>query len=915
MKKKYTPFILFLFFCCLAIAIGLMVPGKKVHTPYEDFILQETGKNPGCVSVDRDEKTADRPDMAAFQNFLMTVDPALGVVPRERLSEAYRIAEALRDQKSGSAALEWENLPSDMGGRMRAIMYDPNDPLHKKVWAGGVTGGLWYNNDITNPNSSWIPVGDFWSCLAVRCITYDPNNTMVFYVGTGEPETAMPQYRESSGIGNGIWRSVDGGQTWNLLPSTSGFVYITDIVVKDEGSSSVLFAGVVSGQYHGIHQSQPSDGLYRSVDDGATWEQVLPDIYGSSDPYAPSDIALTSDGTRLIVGTMPNLNGEGGATLLTSDYGTAGSWFIDETYKQIIESEPEHPIPGRIVLACAPSDPNVVYALVASGYLNLVNNFQRFNCWHILRSSDKGDSWTEKNLPYDNNGQDNFATLAWHALDIAVDPNDPNSLYIGGLDIQKSTDGGSFWTRVSDWSLMYWGGGPQYIHADQHIIAYKPGSSSEILFGTDGGVFYTSSGSSPSPVFEEHNKNFNTLQFYTCAINPTAGSIEGIGGLQDNGSLYYIGIPLTPYNMVSGGDGAFAFYDKNDPDYFITSIYYNYYIVFYNGIPYNDIYDFYASGIFVNPADFDPVTNTLYANAVDFISSFPDLYLQISNVTVNGGYSGTFKNANTGSPVYFSAVKWSPHSPSGQATLFLGTVAGRLFKLVHAESTPVVTEITGTNFPDGNISSIDIGGSDDTLVVTFSNYGIPSVWQSYNGGQTWQDKEGNLPDMPIRWVLYHPESTKHALLATETGVWSTSNLNQANVVWTPDVAGMANVRVDMLSFRESDNTVLAASHGRGLFTAIWDVVTGTGEKEKPDLRIYPNPTTGIANISFTGGSGNSLKVAVTDLNGRILLEENRNTTGSSPSRVDLSPLPNGVYFIHIIRDGKTLKTEKIILTR
>jgi hypothetical protein len=93
------------------------------------------------------------------------------------------------------------------------------------------------------------------------------------------------------------------------------------------------------------------------------------------------------------------------------------------------------------------------------------------------------------------------------------------------------------------------------------------------------------------------------------------------------------------------------------------------------------------------------------------------------------------------------------------------------------------------------------------------------------------------------------------------------------------------------------------------------VVTGTGEKEKPDLRIYPNPTTGIANISFTGGSGNSLKVAVTDLNGRILLEENRNTTGSSPSRVDLSPLPNGVYFIHIIRDGKTLKTEKIILTR
>ncbi len=167
-----------------------------------------------------------------------------------------------------------------------------------------------------------------------------------FYVGTGEAETALIIYRESSGVGDGIWRSTDGGQTWSLMESTIAFEYVTDLLVRDEGGQSVIYAGVASGNYKGsIHYSEPSDGLFRSEDNGQTWQQVLPDIpeYGG-EPYAVSDIDMGADG-RIYVGTMPNVDIEGGAVILYSDEGLSGSWWVYDNYVQIIENNPQYKIP------------------------------------------------------------------------------------------------------------------------------------------------------------------------------------------------------------------------------------------------------------------------------------------------------------------------------------------------------------------------------------------------------------------------------------------------------------------------------------------------------------------------------------------------------------------------------------------
>ena len=878
---------------------------------FEKLLVKLNREAPRRDADKKGEKdAADEPGIAAYHEFLMTFDPATGTVPRERLIDA--ISQTNAQMKSaGSATGSWQGYESDMGGRTRAIMYDPNDPAHKKVWAGGVTGGLWYNTDITNAASPWVPVGDLWASMAIRCIAYDPLHPQRLYVGTGEAETALQTYRESSGLGFGIYKSENGGTTWSQIPGTESFVYVTDIVCRVEGSASVMYVGVASGLYKGSqHQSMPSDGLFRSADNGATWQQVLPKITGSTVPYCVSDIALGAD-NRLYVGTRPNLNGEGGAVLLYSDNGL--NWTVNAQYRAEILADPTYNIPGRVVLGTSPADTNVVYALIASGFVNSANGFNYFYCNHILRSSDRGVTWVKKAQPTDLNNAPNFANIAWHAMDIAVDPNNANYLFIGGLDIHRSYNGGANWSRLSDWSKMYSGGGYDYIHADQHTIVFKPGSSDEMCFGSDGGVFFTSDGSAVVPTFSQHNKGYSTLQVYTCALNPIAGFNQFYGGLQDNGSLFYLGLgdPLTIADMVSGGDGAYCFFSDLNPALSITSIYYNSYMIFYNG-NFQNYATNWSSGTFVSPADLDTRQEALYCNAVDYLGNWQDQILRIENLESNP--TGTFFTLNTGTQGLFTALKYSPYSSNTSTTLFIGSEAGRLFRVREAQTnTPVVSEIGSTSFPASSISSIAIGKSEDTLMVTFSNYGVASVWKSFNGGQSWQDIEGNLPDMPVRWALFHPQKNKQAMVATETGVWQCADITQPSPYWQPINQGMANVRVDMLQLRKADNTVLAATHGRGFFTMVWDIASAVPEVTGRTAAVSPNPSAGIFRVSVPGYQAGDLTFSVTDMTGKVVYRNSAPPASNTVFPVDLSGKAPGVYLLSVRTQSKVVLTEKLVV--
>ena len=880
---------------------------------YVQFLIEAAAEFPDVGAEPGHEKVApDRPDMAAFMEFVKTVDPSTRDVPVQHRFAALEKTRELSRLKGFHSNLAWESCVADMGGRTRTLMFDPNDDSGLGMFAGSVTGGLWYCPDVRE-GRDWSPINDFWPNLSVSCLSYDPLDPETFYLGTGESETALIVYRESSGRGNGLYESKDGGKTWLQIPSTSDWAYVTDLEIRIEDGISVIYAGVVSGIYKGIrHQSAPTDGLYRSADGGNSWTQVLPDIPGKDYPFAPADICCSADRQRLFVGTTYGINStatgndrSGAACILYSDDGI--SWHINNYYHDRILGTSNMPFPGRVMVTEAPSDPETVFAIVAGGYPS--GGFYGYGCAYLLKSTNKGETWAE--LPFPGG----FATLAWHAFTIAVSPDNPDIIWLGGLDTYRTMDGGFTWQKMSDWMGMYGNGSSDYVHGDIHQILFKPNNPRELYIATDGGIFFTGSSTSPdNVVFHERNQNFNTLQYYTCALSPIEGKEHYIGGLQDNGTMNYRpGITPRFTDMLSGGDGAYCFFDPDDPELYLTcSQYSTLYLYRDQGASEPSLVGLNQAGlgIFINPMDFDWRNNRVYLNVSYFDGSEAN-FIAIGQFE-NDVLEGDLFSIGTQTRMPFTAVKWDENAGPEVNTLFLGTASGELYRLDQADIPGDVTNLTSGWFPTAYLSNIDIGQTSDTLLVTFSNYGIPSIFITMNGGESWNNLEGNLPDMPVRWAIFHPHSSKHIMLATETGIWTTDNALSENVVWNPNSSGLANVRVDMLRIRPSDHTVLAATHGRGLYTTKWELSTINTVEEvisEKDLIVYPNPSTGLFNARINLPDEGLAKVFC--LNGEMVLEQ-KTKPGEQSFKIDLTGQARGTYLL-IIDCGQKRLSKKLVV--
>jgi len=912
----------------IVIVIGLLFfissinSGENQRVAYEKFINDNQKALPELeVNEIKALPKMDRPDLAGYTDFLKTVDPTLKTVPNWRTTKAYNdLKNNPSTFKSGQEELSWTAHPTDMGGRTRALMFDPNDPTHSKVWVGSVTGGIWYSDDAIN-NVPWQPVDDFYSNLSISSLTYDPNNTSIFYAGTGESETALFIYRESSGRGSGLYKSSNAGQTWELIPSTAEWAYVTDVIVRDEDGQSAIYAAVISGLYKGVlHESQPSDGLYRSIDGGTNWTQVLPLVPSGNRPYAPSDIEMNADKGRIFVGTTYHWDDrEGAACILYSDNGT--DWTVNTDYYNMFLDGLEIPnssrtfnYPGRIMLSASPNNTGIVYAAIAGGYLRS-DGFIGYDCSLIVKTEDKGATWSSKTVPMRDN-TNTFAYLAWHALEITVSPLNPNMIWVGGLDVFRSTDGGDNWTKYSDWARMYGNGSPDYVHADIHAIIFRPGSDTEMVIATDGGIFATSTAPATTPTFFELNKGYSTLQYYSCAIHPEAGAIHFMGGLQDNGTMFYKkgNIP-TFTDMLSGGDGALCFIDEDNPIIHLTTVYHNS-IYLWNAQKETDPVQKrgknLGSGMFINAMDYNSRDDILFANRMREEGTYPN---QIEVIGVSEtSVSNIYKSLSTNIQVPYSHVKYSRHSPEGISTLFLGSMAGHIFKQEDATHVGRLTNLTSDDFPTGNISCIDIGQSEDTLLATFSNYGVESIWFTTDGGQNWMSKEGNLPDIPVRWAIIHPQHGIEVMLATELGIWTTTNILANPVVWTQNISGMANVRVDMINLRKSDNTVLAATHGRGMFTTIWNpeqLSSMIFDELQNEIKVFPNPSNGVFQIEFSVAGRTEL--VITDLAGRVIVHEKFESGQSVMTKsINMSDQPKGLYLVSLnTASGK--KVSKLLI--
>ena len=1044
MKKK-------LVFITVLFALGILIYNTitqrtevdEIREKHTEFIAESPFKETLKLSKKERKAVGLTPNKFYERQWELTLNPFTGKPEPEKL---LALQEKLRKERlfskvPGDGTNNWtERGPDNQGGRTRAIMFDPNDASGKRVFAGGVSGGLWLNSDITDANSAWAEVG-IPANLAVSVITHDPNNTMTFYVGTGE------SYTNGDANGNGVWKSTNGGQSWarifggepgeTYLVSDSGtpsgdikvtvnspssivgdyfglsgsfgpeltpvsgtlvlvddgsekpnegcsalangnaisgniaivfrgscnfstkainaqnsgavavivvnnaagpavgmasgddgdqvtiptfmlsqadgqaivdelasgvtvdletipFIrnyggytakpgvqHINDIKVRDigEGNSEVYIAAGTA--YHrGVFLGPEDFGLFKSADSGASWSKL------ELAEAIPNDIEISADNT-VWVSTTNNAFGDTAGEIFSSTNG--------------INFSLKHKVTGglRTQIAVSRTNASLLYVLVGKNSSPV----------EIIHTDDAFTTTTSVSLPNDADTgipEDDFTRgQAFYDLMVEVDPNNDNIAYVGGIDLFKTTDSGGTWEQLSHW---YGGFGFQEVHADQHSLTFLNNSSSTMMFSNDGGVYYSNDA---GVNISSRSKNYNTLQFYKGAIGQEVGANEKLlAGAQDNGSQL-INNPsagINSANKVSGGDGAYCFIDT-DNEYMITSYIYNnfYYLNYATGAQIYTIDSDSDSGDFINPAALDSDTNDLYTNGSSGTTFQVNRYSLTSSAATKYILADALLDA---APTVLKPLA----STFFYKNLMVGTENGRLFTVKLNNSSATWTEITGANFV-GSISSIALGDTEQEIYITFYNYGVSSVFYSSNGGTSWQDKEGDFPDISVRAIMANPLNSNEVIIGTDLGVWGTDNFSDASPNWNQAYNGMKDVPVHSFDLRTVDNTVLAATFGRGMFTGQFTADPSTLALDNIEsdeaFSVYPTVSKGKLTVLAKGSLGKT-KMNIFDLSGRQVHKQNLDFGFQEKQEVSLNLNP-GIYFLNLTDENGKKSSKKIVI--
>ena len=757
------------------------------------------------------EKKNENPNGRKHWEYEVTADPKTGRIPRDELEKSrsimFKMITELKQLRVSGAIpnIEWkERGPDNVAGRVRAILFDPNDATKKKVWAGGIAGGLWYNNDITDANSSWNKVDDFWDNIVISCIAYGSGNTQIMYAGTGEigSDDVGNEGQTATG-GGGIWKSVNGGTSWVKLPST-----VPDYGAAATGNSkSFRIVNRLAVNSSGHVFAATMSGLLKSTDAGSTWTVVSGATKPSETAFI-NDVEVASDGIVYV--------GVGGGGTFNDVYKST-----DANANNWVQITPTNQTNGnRTEIALAPSTSGASQVIYAIAVLDNGTDY-------FKKSINAGTSWSDVVEPKQGVGGSSFVgEQGGYDLILGVKENDSNVLYAGGITSAITSNGGTSWKNEFDYNYQN-----TNIFVDQHGFARRPGFPNEGIISNDGGVYYSANWGDPAtaiPTFSKRVKGLNITQFYSVAMKSTANDGYIIGGAQDNGNQIITAAYGTIGNAyeVQEGDGALNFIDQDNPEIQIVSYTNNKFTIYENGDktkgvtlnPQND------NGTFINAADYDSGNDKLYINN----TSTTDTDVKVIVHTLGKDGAGYFSNVSTTSLTGQGRLDVSFIKLGKTAgTLFLGTKQGDVYKATgvtgNANESIALTKIMDKAIVgQGFISCIDIAGTDDVLVVTRGNYNVKSVYYTTNGGAAWLSKdEGGygLPNIPVRYALINPQDTKQVLLATELGVWSTEDITLSNPQWAATNEKLANVRCDMLKYRLSDSTVAVATHGRGFFTA------------------------------------------------------------------------------------------------
>ncbi|HPT14396.1 MAG TPA: PKD domain-containing protein [Bacteroidales bacterium] len=664
-------------------------------------------------------------------------------------------------------------------GRINAIAFHPTDP--NTIYIGAPSGGLWVS---TQGGNSWTTSTDILPTLGVSSIAINPADPQIMYIGTGDRDAG-----DAPGIG--VMKSTDGGVTWNLSNSGMGTLTVGKMLI-DEETPDVIYAAT-------------SGGIYKSVDGGSNWTKKISGNFKDL-VFKPGDqsILYAAADARFYRST---------------DHG--------ENWLQITSG-----IPGasRGVIGVSPANPNIVYFLLAKSD----NGYQG-----IYRSTDGGLNFTERSttpniMDWSCDGSGSGGQ-AWYDLCIAVDPLNADIIYTGGVDIWKSTNGGTNWQISGHW---YGGCGVPAVHADQHVFEVNP-LNNRIYVGNDGGIYYTENGGTNWP---EISNGLVISQTYKLGQSATVDD-RVVNGYQDNGSSLF---DNGQWYAIGGGDGMECAIDYTNHMVSYTTVYYGSIDRHYGtgnqgSIAGNGTNGIDEEGAWVTPFILDAKDpNTMFIGYKNVWRS-----RNVKNQSVSGVKWTKISTINTGN---LSVLEQSPVNTD----ILYASSGSSLYLSANAQSdAPTWTNITSFLPSGSEITDLEAHPfEENTVYMTMADN---KVYKSTDRAASWTEISGSLPNIHISNIEYYKNSQEGLYLGTDAGVFY-KDLSMTD--WIPFNNGMpANARVTEIeifydSVNIANDRVKASTYGRGLWKSDMYFTTPTADFSANKTLVPPGCPVNFKDLSL-----------------------------------------------------------------
>lgn len=783
------------------------------------------------------------------------------------------------------------NFASHNLGRINCLAFHPADS--NIIYVGVAQGGVWKTE---NHGASWRPLTDDLPIIRISDVSINPANPDEMYICLGDyayigVALNTDGRKRNTHYGMGVYRSEDGGENWS--PTNLGF--------NQESLDASLMRRVIFDTIPGRAIAAGVSGIWETLDSGQTWNQIMDSLIWDieSDPNIQGTIYMTT-------GYVANLDLGSAEIWKSIDYG--------RTWAKLNSGIPTKDA-QRIEVTVAPSNSNYVYAIAC----DLQRGLQG-----VYRSTDAGASWTLRaSYPNILEWTDGAGTGGQGTYDlcIMVDPNDPDRIYTGGVNIWGSEDGGlswkgaSYWYHRDGWST----------HADQHYFKFNP-LDQKFYVCNDGGLYRTDSiGLTPWPLSEPWNTQWPTdwenitdgmqiTAFYRLDISDAnPGNI--IAGAQDNGTYFKM---AGNWKNVNGGDGMDCMLDPSDPNVIYMSSQYGNLVRSTNGgsfsrsisrnIPSNE------EGGWTTPMEMHPVDSTIiYAGYGNLYRSFDrgDFWTPMS----------AFPNLSGRS--YSSPITAFDLSAQNPEKIYL---AKRVYFEYNEPSSIWLRENNNwknitAGLPDSLYpTSIEIHeANDDTAWVSFA--GLTSglkVFETRDGGDSWNNISAGLPNVPVNVIKRQHYSAFNTMYAgTDIGIYYK---NDTTTQWELYSDGLPNVIVSDVEIHYNEEKIYASTFGRGIWVAD---LTDSSAFPPPDtsstpdtntahvnacpvldFNLYPNPNSGAFRLEAELAAANDLRIEIIDVTGRLVYSEQIPETQKMIKDYSLE-LESGQYYLRLINGGKS----------